>query len=56
MLRTTAKTVQPTTLDFLSFGSDMTVQHEEKSYQISQNQLSKTSRTASLVQTTLDIK
>lgn len=56
MLRTTAKTAQPTTLDFLSYGMDMTVQHEEKSYQIKQSQLSKTWRTAALLQTTLDIK
>ena len=56
MLRTTEKTTQPTTLDFLSFGMDMTVQHEDNSYQIKPSQLSQTWRTAALLQTTLDIK
>ena len=56
MLRTTTKTIQATTLDFLSFGTDMTVQHEEKSYQIKSSQLNKTWRTAALLQTTLDLE
>lgn len=56
MLRTTAKLAQTTTLDFLSLGIDMTVQHEEKSYQIKSSQLNKTWRTAALLQTTLDLK
>lgn len=56
MLRTTQKIAQATTLDFLSMGIDMTVQHEEKSYQLKSSQLNKTWRTAALLQTTLDLK
>jgi diguanylate cyclase (GGDEF)-like protein len=56
MLRTTAKTVHATKLDFLSFGIDMTVQHDETRYQLKSSQLTKTWRTAALLQTTLDLK
>lgn len=56
MLRTTAKTAEPTTVDFLSSGVDMTVLHEDTSYQIKSSQLNRTWRTAALLQTTLDIK
>lgn len=56
MLRTTTKPTQPTTLDFLSFKKEITIEREEKCYQIKSNQLNKTWRTAALLQTTLDLK
>lgn len=56
MLRTTAKTKEPTILDFSLSERCYTNDDSRKSYQTQSNQLNKTWRTSALLQTTLDLK